>query len=149
MPQIEKEYIETGKLRYVVRDFPLESIHQYAFKAAEATRCAGEQGKYWEMHDQLFTHQQALSPTDLAGYAQAIGLNVQLFQACLESGHYAEAIRKDVAEGQKAGVTGTPAFFIGVAEGTDDKVKVLRALKGAQAYNGFKTAIDSVLADQK
>jgi len=149
VPQIEKEYIETGKLRYVMRDFPLESIHQYAFKAAEATRCAGEQGKYWEMHDQLFTHQQALSPTDLAGYAQAIGLNVQLFQACLESGHYTEAIRKDVAEGQKAGVTGTPAFFLGVAEGTDGKVKVLRALKGAQAYNGFKTAIDSVLAEQK
>ena len=149
MPQIEKEYIETGKLKYVVLDFPLESIHQNAFKAAEASRCAGEQGKYWEMHDQLFTHQQSLSPTDLAGYAQAVGLNPQLFQACVESGHYADAIRKDIAEGQKAGVTGTPAFFIGVTEGDEGKVKVVRTLKGAQAYNGFKTAIDSVLAEQK
>jgi protein-disulfide isomerase len=149
VPQIEKEYVETGKLRYVVRDFPLESIHKNAFKAAEATRCAGEQGKYWEMHDQLFTHQQALSPQDLGGYAEAIGLNVQLFQACLESGNYAAAIRQDIVEGKQAGVTGTPAFFLGVTDGNDGKIKVRRTLKGAQAYDGFKAAIDSVLADQK
>lgn len=149
MPQIEKNYVDTGKLRYIVRDFPLESIHKNAFKAAEAARCAGEQGKFWEMFDQLFTHQQALSPTDLAGYAQAVGLNVQLFQSCLESGHYAAAIRKDIADGQQAGVTGTPAFFIGVADGNDGKVKVLRTLKGAQAYPAFQAAIDGLLAGQK
>ena len=149
MPEIEKEYIGTGKVKYVFRDFPLESIHQNAFKAAEASRCAGEQGKYWEMHGQLFAHQQALSPTDLSGYAQALGLKAPLFQACLESGHYAAAIRKDIAEGQQAGVTGTPAFFLGLTDPNSGKVKALRVIKGAQAYAGFKDAIDSLLAAQK
>ena len=149
MPQIEKDYVATGKLRYVVLDFPLESIHKNAFKAAEASRCAGGQGKFWEMFDQLFTHQQALSPTDLAGYAQTVGLNGHVFQACLESGTYAAAIRKDLAEGQKAGVTGTPAFFIGVADGKDGKIKVQRTLKGAQGYAAFQAALDGLLAGQK
>ena len=149
MPQLEKEYISTGKLKYVVRDFPLESIHQNAFKAAEASRCAGEQGKFWEMHERLFANQQAISPTDMSGYAQAIGLDVPLFKQCLESGHYAAAIRKDIADGQQAGVTGTPAFFLGVTEPNDGKVKSLRVIKGAQAYNGFKAAIDSLLGAEQ
>jgi protein-disulfide isomerase len=148
VPQIEKNYVDTGKLRYIVRDFPLESIHKNAFKASEAARCAGEQGKFWEMYNQIFTHQQALSAQDLVGYGQAIGLKEQLFQACLESGNYAAVIRKDIADGQQAGVTGTPAFFLGVADGNDGKVKVLRTLKGAQAYPAFQAAIDGLLAGQ-
>lgn len=149
MPQIEKAYIESGKLKYVVRDFPLESIHKNAFKAAEAVRCAQDQGKFWEMHERLFANQQALSPEDLVGHAKELGLNVEGFKACLDEDTYATAIRKDMAEGQKAGVTGTPAFFIGVAEGTDGKVKVVQSLKGAQAFLAFQAAIDSALAEQK
>jgi protein-disulfide isomerase len=141
--------VSTGKVKFVLRDFPLESLHKYAFKAAEATHCASEQGKYWEMHEQLFAHQNALSPTDLLGYAQALGLDVAAFQTCVESGRYAEAIRKDMAEAQQVGFTGTPSFVVGVAEGDGNKVKVLRVLKGAQAFNAFKAAIDSVLEEQK
>jgi protein-disulfide isomerase len=146
---LEQEYIKTGKVKYVVRDFPLESIHKNAFKAAEAVHCAKEQGKGWEMHDRLFANQQKLELSDLAGHAEAVGLNVQLFQACLESGHYAERIRKDIADGQAVGVTGTPAFFLGVTEPNNGKVKALRVIKGAQAYNGFKATIDSLLSEQK
>ena len=149
MPQIEREYIKTGKLKYVARDFPLESIHPLAFKAAEAAHCAGEQGKYWEMHSRLFENQRALSLKDLPQHAQALGLDAPKFQQCLESGKYASRIRKDLADGQKAGITGTPGFFLGVTEPNDPKVKALRVLKGAQPYASFKDAIDSLLSSQQ
>lgn len=146
MPQIEKEYIKTGKLKYVARDFPLEAIHKDAFKAAEAAHCAGDQGHYWEMHTRLFANQRALGPKDLPQHAQTQGLDVPKFQRCLESGKYAARIRKDLEDGQKAGVTGTPGFFLGVTEPNDPKVKALRVLKGAQPYASFKDAIDSLLS---
>ena len=149
MPQIEKTYIESGKLKYVVQDFPLESIHRNAFKAAEAVRCAGDQGKYWEMYERLFADQQKLNPEDLVEHAKALGMNEEGFKKCLEEDVYAAAIRKDMAEGQKAGVTGTPAFYIGVADGNDGTVKVVRNLSGAQPFSAFQAAIDSALAEQK
>ena len=149
MPQIESEYIKTGKVKYVVRDFPLESIHNNAFKAAEAANCAGEQGKYWEMHARLFGHQQALGPKELPQHAQALGLDASKFQQCLDSRKYAAKIRQDLADGQQAGVTGTPSFFLGVTEPNGSKVKAVRVLKGAQPYASFKAAIDSLLSSQK
>jgi protein-disulfide isomerase len=149
VPQIEKAYIESGKLRYVVQDFPLESIHKNAFKAAEAARCAQDQGKFWEMYERLFANQQALSPEDLVGHAKALGLNEEGFKRCLEEDVYAVAIRKDMAEGQKVGVTGTPAFFLGMTDGSEGKVKVVQSLKGAQPFSAFQAAIDSALAEQK
>ena len=146
MPQIEKEYIKTGKVKYVARDFPLEAIHKDAFKAAEAAHCAGDQGHYWEMHTRLFANQRALGLKDLPQHAQAQGLDVPKFQRCLESGKYAARIRKDLEDGQKAGVTGTPGFFLGVTVPNDPTVKVIRVLKGAQPYTSFKEAIDSLLS---
>jgi protein-disulfide isomerase len=149
LPQIEQEYIKTGKVKYIVRDFPLESIHPQAFKAAEAARCAGEQGKYWEMHAQLFANQRALRVGDLPSHAQALGLDVPRFQQCLGSGKYARTIRRDLADGQKAGVTGTPSFFFGVTQPNEPTVKVLRVLKGAQPYTSFKEAIEGLLSSQE
>ena len=146
---MEQAYIKTGKVKYIALDFPLESIHQNAFKAAEAARCAGAQGKYWEMHARLFANQGALGLNDLPAHAEALGLDRAAFQPCLESGRYAEAIRKDLADGQQAGVTGTPSFFLGVTEVNDSKVKALRQLKGAQPYTAFQTTIDGLLAEQK
>ena len=101
-------------LRYVVRDLPLESIHKEAFKAAEATHCARDQGKYWEMYGRLFANQRQLGRDDLTQHAQALGLDKGAFERCLESGKHADAIRKDLAEAQRLQVTGTPTFFIGV-----------------------------------
>ena len=144
LPQIEAEYVKTGKLRYVTREFPLESIHPQAFKAAEAALCAGDQGKYWEMHDRLFANQRALGPEHLAAHAQAVGADAAKFGECLESGAKAAKVRRDLADGAKAGVTGTPAFFLGVAHGAT--VKVVRAIKGALPFAAFKEAIDATLA---
>jgi protein-disulfide isomerase len=144
-PQLEADYIKTGKVKYVLRDFPLESLHANAFKAAEAADCAGEQGKFWEMHDQLFEHQEALEPTKLPGYAQAAGVDLPKFNQCLDSGKYADQIRKEQAEGQQAGVNGTPSFFLGWTDPKSSEVKVARTLKGAQPFVSFKAAIDSLL----
>jgi len=128
-----------------VKDFPLD-FHKNAFKAAEATHCANEQGKFWEMYDLLFANTQKLNPPDLSGHAEALGLDTSKFQQCLDSGRFAAQIRKDMDEGRQAGVTGTPAFFIGLTDPKDGKVKSLRTIKGAQQYPGFKAAIDSLLA---
>ncbi len=144
LPQVEAEYIKTGKVRYVLRDYPLEPIHPHAFKAAEAARCAGDQGKYWEIHDRLLDNQRALGPKDLPEHARALGLDVPSFQQCLDSGRYAEAIRKDIAAAQAAGVGGTPTFFLGLTEPNDSLVKALRTLPGALPYTGFKSFIDSL-----
>lgn len=143
-PQISKEYIETGKVKYLFFDFPLEAIHKNALKAAEASRCADEQGKYWEMHDQLFANQTALESGDLPRYATTLSLDPLKFQDCMESGRYVNEIRKDFIIGQKAGVRGTPTFLIGVSEGETSKVKVLKMIRGAQPYPVFKDALDSL-----
>ena len=144
-PQLERDYIATGKLKYVFRNFPLE-MHKQSFEAHEAAACAGEQGKFWEMHDRLFASQPALSPADINGYAKTAGLDMQRFQACLTAGGHAEQIRKDVTEGGKAGVTGTPTFFLGVTTPNSPTLKVTKTLVGAKAYTAFKEEIDALLA---
>jgi protein-disulfide isomerase len=149
LPQFVAEYVKTDKVKYVLRDFPLEAIHPQAFKAAEAARCAGEQGKYWEMHDRIFANQKAMAPTDLVNHAQALGGDLAKFQQCLDSGKYAAKIRADLAVGEKAGVTGTPTFFPGLSEPKGSPVKAVRKIVGSQPYGAFKEAVDSLLAAQK
>ena len=146
-PQLDKEYIQTGKVRYVFRDLPLESIHKNAFKAAEAAHCAGEQGKFWEMHDRLFEKQKELEPAKLTEHAQGVGVDTKKFQACLDGGKYAAEIRKDMAEAGKYGIAGTPTTLIATTQPNDTKVKVVRVLRGAQGYNAFKAALDELLAE--
>jgi protein-disulfide isomerase len=137
--------VETGKLRYAIRDFPLRTIHPQAFKAAEAAHCAGDQGKYWEMHALLFANQQALSPADLPKHAGTLGLDLGQFQDCLDKGTHAARVQRDLAEGQKAGVRGTPTFFLGVIQ-DDSKIRVVEVITGAEPLAAFKTAIDAALA---
>lgn len=146
VPQLEKEYIETGKVKYVFRDLPLESIHKNAFKASEAAHCAEEQNKFWEMHDRLFANQNSLEPAMLTAHAQAVGLDTKKFQQCLDSGKYAADIRKDIGEANKIGITGTPTIVIGMTQANDPKIKVLKVIRGAQGYSTFKTAFDELLA---
>ncbi len=131
-------------MKYVFFDFPLESIHKQALKAAEASRCAGEQGKYWEMHDQLFSHPSSLDVADLVHQATALNLDTAKFQECLNSGKYAVEIRKDMAEGQRIGVRGTPTFLVGVSEKDSSKVHVLKIIRGARPYADFKQAIEDL-----
>ena len=130
--QIKEKY--AGKVRIVFRDFPL-SFHRHAQKAHEAAACAADQDKYWEMHKLLFANQKALAPEQLVSYASQIGLDMDKFNACLDSGSKAEEIAADQKAGAAAGVTGTPAFFING-----------RFLSGAQPLEAFSQIIDEELA---
>lgn len=144
-PQIDQEYISMGKVRYVVLDFPLEAIHQRAFKAAEATHCAQEQGKFWEMHARLFAPQAALGPW--SAHAEALRLDVIQFEACLTDNRYASAIRHDMAAARKAGATGTPSFLLARSDPSDPtRVTGLAFLQGAQSFSSFKSLLDNALA---
>jgi protein-disulfide isomerase len=144
LPRLEQDFIATGKVKYVRRDFPLVSIHQNAFKAAEAANCAGEQEKYWEMHGRLFAHQNQLGMNQLPAHAKAIGIDMELFEQCF-SGSQEAAVRRDVEDGLKAGVQGTPTVFLGVRDGESQNIKVLRMIVGAQPYAQFKEAIEWAL----
>jgi|SaaInlStandDraft_4_1057021.scaffolds.fasta_scaffold16076_2 protein-disulfide isomerase len=133
-PSIVNEYINTGKVKYVFRDFPL-SFHQNAQKASEAAECAGEQGKYWEMHDYLFANQDYLAVENLKGYAKDLGLDTAEFNDCLDSGKFADEVEADLLDGQAYGVSGTPAFFING-----------KLISGALPFAAFKAEIDAALA---
>jgi protein-disulfide isomerase len=144
LPQIEKEYILTGKVKYIFKDLPLESIHKSAFKLAEAARCAGEQGKYWEMHDRLFADKKAAALEDLPLYARELGLDTEAFQQCLDSGKYAPEIRRNAGVAKEVGIRSTPTFLLGFTQ-PDGKVKAVKMILGAQPYAAFKSAIESLL----
>lgn len=147
-PQIEREYIETGRVRYVFRDFPIESSHPQALKAHEAVHCAAEQGKRREMHKKVFANQRAMSVSDLSAHAVALGLDKTRFEKCLADGAQAAKVRSGMAAGEQAGVRGTPTFFVGLTEPNSAKLKAVRRIVGAQPYNAFKTAIDELLSNQ-
>jgi protein-disulfide isomerase len=149
VPQLLEEYIKTGKLKYVLRDFPLESIHPAAVKAAEAPHCAADGGKYWEMHERLFANPKALAPDDLMAHAQAVGLDSEAFKRCLESEKYALRVRQAQAEGERAGVRGTPTFFIGLTEPNSERITAVAALRGAQPFARFQAEIEKLLASPK
>ena len=123
------------KIRFVWKDFPLTQIHPQAFKAGEAAHCAGDQGKYWELHDVLFNKQSELQLDDLKRHALTLGLNVDAFNQCLDSSKHAERVRDGVAEGGQVGVNSTPTIFING-----------RRFSGAQPYEVFAAAIDEELA---
>jgi protein-disulfide isomerase len=122
-----------GKVKLVFRQFPL-SFHPNAQKAAEASLCAADQKKFWEYHDVLFQNQKALQVDSLKKYAADLKLDTAAFNKCLDSGEKAATVKADMDAGQKAGVSGTPAFFVnGIV------------LSGAVPAEEFKSIIDSEL----
>ena len=100
------------KVQIVYRQYPIASIHPFATKAAEASLCAREQGKFWELHDAMFEDQTKLAVKDLKATAARLGMDAKKFDTCLDSGRYVEQVQNDQREGQRAGVNGTPAVFI-------------------------------------
>lgn len=144
-PRIKKEYIDTGKARYVFRNFPLLGMHPQAVTAAEAARCAGDQDRYWEMHEFLFKNPKKATGAELQEQAGKLGLDVARFRACLDQKKYAGAVKKDLEAGTTAGVRGTPSFFIGKTT-PSEKIRG-RLLVGAQPFEAFREAMDALLAE--
>ena len=144
LPALKKDYIDTGKLRYVFRDFPLDQLHPNARTAAAAAHCAGEQGKYWEMHDALFQYQAALAPAQLAERARALGLDSSRFDQCLTSGRHTASIERGLADGAAAGVQGTPGFVVGKTQPGDTIQGT--PIRGAQPLETFRRIIEQLLA---
>ncbi len=140
LPQLKKEYVDTGKARLVYRDFPL-SFHPGAIPAAQGAECAKEQGKFWQMHDTIFAEQAKqgsgtvqFTVDDIKKWAVQAGVNATKFNQCLDSGKYKQEVEKDMADGTAAGVSGTPATFVNG-----------RAVVGAQPFSAFKAIIDEEL----
>jgi protein-disulfide isomerase len=143
--RIKREYIDTGKIRFVSRDFPLD-FHPNARPAAQAVRCAGEQGKFWEMRHQVTLNAAALGGAVYERLARELGLDVPRFTTCAGSDSHREAIDRDVAAGMSAGVTGTPSFVLGrtTPGPTLEGIRIV----GAQPYQAFESRIKALLGDR-
>jgi protein-disulfide isomerase len=112
-PIVKRAQQDIGsRLRFIFRNFPLAEAHPHARLAAQAAEAAGAQGKFWEMHDTLFEHQDALEAEDLVGYAKSLGLDAAQFARELEAGTYEKRVRDDFRSGVRSGVNGTPTFFV-------------------------------------
>jgi protein-disulfide isomerase len=138
--------VKSGQVRFVYRDFPIASLHPNALRAAEAALCAGDQQRFWEYHDALFQNQSSLGKTELVRRALILKLDTTAFKRCLNSGHYSKAIEQSLKEGDRAGVDGTPMFFIGTVDPGTTNVRVARVIQGAKSYQDFKEVIDELLS---
>jgi protein-disulfide isomerase len=147
MPLIEKNYISTGKILYVFRDYPIDALHPQAVKAHEAAQCGAEQDKYWPMHTTLFNTPDKHSVEGLEATAMKAGLDLTKFRECIASGRTTDGIRKTGDIATSFGAQGTPAFFIGVVDKATNTVKVKRALSGALPFAQFAQAIEAVMAE--
>ena len=146
LPLIEENYIDTGKVKFVYKDLPLDSLHPNARAAHIAAECADEQGKFWEYHDALFEKQPQwsnLASSELQNtfteFATEMGLQAASFESCMQSPNIADEVNKDTLEAASFGATGTPTFFIGNEK--DGFIKLV----GAQPYAAFQRVIDNQL----
>jgi protein-disulfide isomerase len=143
-PQIDAQYIATGKIQYAFIDYPIAQLHPDAFRAHEAANCAGEQGKYWEMNAQLFA-QPTRDPAELVAQAGKVGADVTRFKACLDGGKFANPVRESVARMAALGIDSTPTFLLGVTPAPGQPMKIVKVVRGAVPFEQFKTVLDSML----
>ena len=142
-PTVFQNYVDTGKVNFVFMD--LAFLGMDSPKAAQASYCAEDQGKYWEYHNQLYTAQESqidngwANSERLKAFAFSLGLDMELFDSCLDSGKYAKRVLYNIAEAKKLGANGTPTFFIVGPDGQQQK------LVGAQPYSVFKQVLDSMI----
>src|SRR3989344_3221236 len=134
LPQLKENFVKSGKIKFIYRHFPLRSIHQRPQKAAEASECASEQGKFWEYHDMIFEKQSSMGMESFKSWAKELGLNSNQFNSCLDSGKYSARVDVDYNEGVALGINGTPATFVNG-----------KLISGAQPYEEFEKVIKEEL----
>jgi protein-disulfide isomerase len=146
LPVLRRDYIDTGKVLFVLRPYPLEEIHSFALQAAEAAACAGRQGQFWKVHDLMFADQRHLDADSLRAMMKTLGLNLSQYDVCL-SGDVKSIIQRDKASGKDLTIAGTPSFFIGVVQ-ANGRLKVTKRLSGALPAGQFKEVVDGLLRTQ-
>lgn len=142
--RLREEYIDTGRVRFITRDLPIAQLHPHAERAARAARCAGEQGKFWELHFALVKNADRMTPAFISEQAQDVGLDMLSFIDCAESDRFQAEIEADIAEAGSLGINGTPSFVIGrtIPEGLEG-VRIV----GAQPYAVFDARIKALLLE--
>ena len=150
MPTLVKDYVDTGKLKYVMRENPIPSLHAQAFNASLAALCAGDQGQYWEMHNRLFDNQRTLNPDLMKSFAADMGLDTKRFDKCLDNREFESQVNEDIASGERLGVRGTPGFILGLTSSEDSNTfHAVRFIRGAQSLDGFRRTIDDLIESAK
>ena len=141
LPKMKEKFVDSGKVKYVMYDFPL-SFHKLAKSASVAARCAGKQGKYWEMHDEIFNNQRGLNNSLYKKTAASLKLNVATFNRCLKDAKVVKTVDLNIDYGNQLGVTGTPKFFVGKVDG--NVIKQVVVISGAQGFSAFQRAVDKL-----
>jgi protein-disulfide isomerase len=151
LPLLTKDYIDAGKVKYVFNNLPLDDLHPIAFKAALAVECAGDQGKFWDLHSRLFSNQSLIANGDLTSPAKAIGLNMSQFDQCLASGKTQAIVRAGVEQAESLGIQSTPSFVIGLVDDkhTSDDIKIVAVINGAYPFTVFRSALEKALDSSK
>ena len=144
MPTLRQHYIETGKLRYVFVDVVIDPRHQHAQAAAEAARCANEQGRYAAFRDRIYRNQKAIAAELLEAHAHAVGIDVPEFGRCIASGRYQTQVEGDTELGRRLRVRGTPSFFWARAEPDRTDVRPVRRFSGARPMEHFTRQFDAL-----
>ncbi len=140
-PSIIKNFVDSGKIRYGVRELPLVTIHPTAFEQAQAAICGGQQGKYWAMHDLFFEK----TVSDFEASARTANLDMEKFEKCMADKTIEERVNADIDTASKLGIKGTPGFIFGKFDNADsDTLRAEKFLSGAQPYTSFKTVIEEV-----
>lgn len=143
LPAIDAGFVRDGKVAIVFRHFPLERIHRQARPAANAAECAGQQGQFWKMHDELFTLSGGLGRESFLTSASTMGLDLATFGRCVDESGGASQVTMDLAEAKRLGVSSTPTFFLGRLQ-RDGRLKVQKRIAGAQPFETFSAAIRDV-----
>ncbi len=145
-PLVVETYVKTGKLRYVVREFPPEDTDSAGFMAAESALCARDQDRYWEMRTLLFESQPNFSSEKLLAHAQSLGLEMAPFETCLAERIHRDRALQDYLDGKAAGIRGVPAFFLGITDPDNPgRIRVVQTITGSKIYNVYSSAIDRLL----
>jgi protein-disulfide isomerase len=146
MPEIEQAYIQSNRIRYTFRDFPIDELHPQSIRAHIAAHCAIEQGKFWQLHDRLFSKAGSHTPAELLAQAQQAGLNTNAFSACVAADKYSISIRQSTAFALSLGASGTPFFVVGTMNPDGKSMKPFKVVPGAFPFANFQQAIDAALA---
>jgi protein-disulfide isomerase len=144
LPQLEREFITPGTIQLIFRHNPLEMIHPFAAAASAAAECAGQQSKYWEMHDALFSRQRELATELFPAQAKELRLDIDAFTSCLGSTAVARRIKDDQQEAARLGLTSTPIFLVGRSE-SNGQIRFKKRINGAVPYEVFKQTIRELL----